>query len=243
MDGQSVSLAMAFSGGLLSFASPCVLPLVPSYVGYITGLSFDELTTQGHTARVRTRTIINSLIFIAGFSTMFALLGLSASALGQWLLDYQHAIRIVGGALVILFGLYIGGWIPLHWLSRERRVHLAARPAGLLGTFLVGMVFAAGWTPCVGPVLAGILTMAASSETTTSGATLLLAYSLGLGLPLFLSALAVERFLTSYRRLMPYLPVVTRVTGVLLIVIGVLLMTNSFAAIGDWATTSFGFLN
>lgn len=231
---------MAFSGGLLSFASPCVLPLVPSYVGYITGLSFEELTQEGKTARVRRRTALNGLTFILGFSTMFALMGASASVIGQWLLDYQDAIRLIGGGLVIVFGLYIAGWLKLRWLDRERKIHLAERPAGVMGTFLVGMVFAAGWTPCVGPILAGILTLAASSETTASGATLLIAYSLGLGLPLFLSAIAVERFLTSYRRLAPHLRLVSQITGILLMVIGALLMTNSFALIGDLTTTWLG---
>jgi cytochrome c-type biogenesis protein len=240
MNGQSVSLAMAFSGGLLSFASPCVLPLVPSYIGYITGLSFEELTNGERTARVRMHTAINGLLFILGFSTMFTLMGASASAIGQWLLDYQHIIRIAGGALVVLFGLYVAGWLKWHWLSRERRVHLAARPAGFVGTFLVGMVFAAGWTPCVGPILAGILTMAASAETTEAGGTLLLAYSFGLGLPLFLSAIAVEQFLTTYRRLAPYLLRVSQATGVLLILIGLLLMTNSFAWISEMATAWSG---
>ena len=240
MDGQSASLAVAFTGGLLSFASPCVLPLVPSYIGYITGLSFEELTDGERTARVRLHTAINGLLFILGFSTMFTLMGASASALGQWLLDYQPVIRVVGGALVILFGLYIAGWLNWHWLSRERRLHLAARPAGFVGTFIVGMVFAAGWTPCVGPILAGILTMAASAETAEAGGTLLLAYSFGLGLPLFISAIAVEQFLTSYRRLAPYLRRMSQVTGVLLILIGVLLMTNSFALIGDVMTSWFG---
>lgn len=237
---QSASLAVAFTGGLLSFASPCVLPLVPSYVGYITGLSFEELTDGERTARVRLHTAINGLLFILGFSTMFTLMGASASALGQWLLDYQPVIRLVGGVLVVLFGLYIAGWLNWHWLSRERRIHLAARPAGFVGTFIVGMVFAAGWTPCVGPILAGILTMASSAETAEAGGTLLLAYSFGLGLPLFVSAIAVEQFLTSYRRLAPYLRRVSQVTGVLLIIIGVLLMTNSFALIGDMMTSWVG---
>lgn len=228
---------MAFSGGLLSFASPCVLPLVPSYVGYITGLSFEELTQEGKTARVRRQTALNGMIFILGFSTMFALMGASASLIGQWLLDYQDAIRLAGGVLVILFGLYIAGWLKLPWLDRERKIHFSQRPAGLAGTFLIGMVFAAGWTPCVGPILAGILTLAASSETATAGAMLLVAYSLGLGLPLFVSAVAVGRFLTSYRRLTPHLRLVSQATGVLLMVIGLLLMTNSFALIGDLTTT------
>lgn len=240
MDGQSVSLAMAFTGGLLSFASPCVLPLVPSYVGYITGLSFEELTRGGKNTRVRSLAAINGLIFIAGFSTMFALLGASASAIGQWLLDYQNGIRLVGGALVIGFGVYLTGWVRVPWLERQRSIQLRARPVGALGTFLIGMVFAAGWTPCVGPILAGILTMAASADTTRDGVALLLAYSFGLGLPLFLSAIAVEQFLASYRKINPYLRLVSQGAGILLIVIGLLLMTNSFALIGDLTTEWVG---
>ncbi|MFQ5589152.1 MAG: cytochrome c biogenesis CcdA family protein, partial [Nitrospiria bacterium] len=171
---------------------------------------------------------------------MFALLGASASAVGEWLLDYQDKIRIAGGVLIFLMGLFVTGWIRLPWLARERKVHLSERPAGIFGTYLIGVVFAAGWTPCVGPVLASILTLAATAEGTASGVFLLTAYSFGIGLPLFISALAVQRFLKSYRRLQPYMGQMARVTGVLLMVVGGMLMSNSLAAIGDWAVSWTG---
>ncbi|MFQ5580697.1 MAG: cytochrome c biogenesis CcdA family protein [Nitrospiria bacterium] len=241
MDQQSMSLGIAFGGGLLSFASPCVLPLVPSYLAYITGLSFEELSGNGvKSGSARRKSAIHSLTFILGFSTMFALLGASASTVGNWLLDYQDKIRIAGGVLVFFMGLFVTGWIRIPWLGQEKKLHFSRRPAGIFGTYLIGIVFAAGWTPCVGPILASILTLAATSEGTSSGVILLIAYSFGIGLPLFLSALAVQGFLKSYRRLQPYMGKMAQVTGILLMIVGGMLMSNSLILIGDLAVTWAG---
>lgn len=241
MDEQTMSLGIAFGGGVLSFASPCVLPLVPAYLAYITGLSFDELSGKGEKSdSARRRSMIHALSFILGFSTMFALLGASASAVGNWLLDYQDKIRIIGGVFIFLMGLFVTGWIRLPWLARDKKIQLSERPAGIFGTYLVGIVFAAGWTPCVGPVLASILMLAATSEGTSSGILLLLSYSLGIGLPLFLSAMAVQRFIKSYRRIQPYMGRMAQCTGILLMVVGGLLMSNSLAMIGDMAASWAG---
>lgn len=240
MDQQSMSLGIAFGGGLLSFASPCVLPLVPSYLAYITGLSFEQLSEGKQAKSVRRRSALHALIFILGFSTMFALLGASASKVGEWLLDYQDNIRIFGGILIFVLGLFVTGWIRLPWLNQEKKIHLSQRPAGIFGTYLIGIIFAAGWTPCVGPILASILTLAATAEDMGAGMFLLIAYSLGLGLPLFLSALAVQGFLHSYRRIQPYLGRIAQGTGLLLMFVGGLMMTNSLTMIGDLATTWMG---
>jgi len=234
MDEQSISMGISFGAGVLSFASPCVLPLVPAYLAYITGLSFEELSGEGGKSRsARRKSMMHALTFILGFSSMFALLGASASTVGNWLLDYQDKIRIVGGVFIFLMGLFVTGWIRLPWLAREKKFQLSERPAGIFGTYLVGIVFAAGWTPCVGPVLASILMLAATSEGTASGVSLLLSYSFGIGLPLFLAAIAVQSFLKSYSRLRPYMRQMSQVTGILLMIVGGILMSNSLAMIGD----------
>ena len=154
---QQISLLAAFTAGLLSFVSPCVLPLVPSYISYITGLSVEQLADAAERQRQRKPIVLNSLIFIAGFSTVFIAFGASASLIGQMLITYQDYIRKIGGLLIIMFGLYLLGVLNLGFLTSEKRLHFRNRPAGYLGSFLIGVAFAAGWTPCVGPVLAGIL--------------------------------------------------------------------------------------
>ena len=179
-----VSIFAAFSAGLLSFVSPCVLPLVPSYVSYITGLSIEELTNTEQRQRFRKAIVLNSLSFIAGFSCVFIAFGASATIVGQLLYEYQELIRKVGAVLIILFGLYLLGILKMKFLMMERRLlHFESKPVGYLGSFLVGTAFAAGWTPCVGPILGGILAYASTTESMQSGIVLLASYSLGLGLP------------------------------------------------------------
>ena len=224
---QHTSLLAAFAAGLFSFISPCVLPLVPSYLSYVTGLSFDQLTDQTARQRFRKTILINSLLFIAGFSAVFIAFGASASLLGGWLSDYQSAIRKIGGLLIIVFGLYLAGVLKLTFLMREKRFHWTHRPAGYLGSLLVGAAFAAGWTPCVGPVLGAMLTFASASETLWDGLTLLAFYSFGLGLPLFIAALGLDRFLGYMKGFQPYLGIVSMANGILLIVFGLVLYTNS----------------
>jgi cytochrome c-type biogenesis protein len=228
---QSISLVAAFSAGLLSFVSPCVLPLVPSYVSYITGLSIEQLTDVSERSRFRKAIIINSLLFIAGFSSVFVAFGASASFLGQVLFAYQEHLRRFGGIVVILFGLYLLGILNLNFLKMEHRYQFRNRPAGLLGSFLIGIAFAAGWTPCVGPVLGTILLYASTTESMMSGVVLLTFYSLGLALPLFLTALGVDRFLSYFKEVRSYLWGVSTVSGVLLIVVGVMIYGNSLTMI------------
>ncbi len=226
-----ISLIAAFSAGLLSFVSPCVLPLVPSYISYITGLSVEQLTDASERSKFKKAIILNALIFIAGFSSVFIAFGASASFLGQMLITYQDHIRRIGGLLIVVFGLYLLGILNLNFLKMEHRYQFRNRPTGYLGSFLIGVAFAAGWTPCVGPVLGTILLYASTTDSLTSGVTLLTAYSLGLGLPLFLTALGVDRFLAYFKQARMYLWGVSTVSGVLLVAVGVMIYANSLTII------------
>jgi cytochrome c-type biogenesis protein len=222
-----MSLFIAFAAGLLSFVSPCVLPLVPSYVTYITGLTLEELTSETERARVRGVIIVNSLLFIAGFSAVFIAFGASASLIGQLLMTYQEVIRKLGGVLIVVFGLYVMGVLKIKFLMSEMRVHLQRRPAGYVGSFLVGVAFAAGWTPCVGPILGTILLYASTTDSMLTGVKLLASYSLGIALPLFVTALAVDSFLNYFKKVRAYMYGISVASGVFLILVGVMIYTNS----------------
>ena len=223
-----VSLFAAFSAGLLSFISPCVLPLVPSYLSYITGLSVENLAKVEERERFKSTILVNALLFIAGFSTVFIAFGASASLIGQVLYEYQDIIRKIGGALIIIFGFYLLGILKLNIFMTERRlVHFESRPVGYLGSFLIGTAFAAGWTPCVGPVLGTILAYASTTESMSGGVMLLSAYSFGLGLPFFLTAFGMDTFLSYFKSLRTYLGGVSVVSGGLLVLVGIMIFTDS----------------
>ena len=223
------SLMAAFLAGLLSFVSPCLLPLVPSYVAYITGLSWEQLTSAAERRRARKTIVVNALLFIAGFSLVFIAFGASASLIGRLLTDYQHLIRKVGGVLIALFGLYVMGLVNLKFLMTEWRIHLQSRPAGYIGSLLIGATFAAGWTPCVGPVLGTMLMYAGTADTLADGVTLLAFYSLGLGLPLFAAAMGVDRFLACFTHLRAYGKAVSVVSGLFLLIFGLIVYSDSLA--------------
>jgi cytochrome c-type biogenesis protein len=223
---NDVSIPMAFLAGLLSFLSPCVLPILPSYISFITGVSFEDLTSGEEKKRVRLLTITNSLAFVSGFSAVFISLGASSSLIGQLLYKYQGLIRIGGGILVIIFGLFISGFIKLTPLLKEKRFHLHGRPAGYLGAFLIGMTFAAAWTPCIGPILGTILLYAAAEGSTIYGLKLLTIYSLGLALPFFLSSLAINTFLSYSKVINRFMRVIMFLSGMLLIIFGIMLLSN-----------------
>ena len=227
----SLGLALAFSAGLLSFLSPCVLPLIPSYLTFVTGVGFEDLT------RARRSALLHALLFVCGFTIIFVALGASATVLGRVLLHSRIWITRLGGALVVLFGVYLLGVIRVAAFDRERRVHLASKPVGYLGTVLVGVAFGAGWTPCLGPILGAILTYTAATADLSRGLPLLLAYSLGLALPFLLAAVAVERFLETVKRLRPYLARVSQVSGALLIIVGLLMMFDYFTVMGAYMQT------
>lgn len=222
------SFALAFVAGLLSFLSPCVLPLVPSYVGFLTGLSLEELEGRRRTA------LVHALWFIAGFSLIFVALGATASVLGALLIRAQVWIGRVGGVVVILFGLYLLGALRPAFLMRERRIQLANKPVGYLGSAFVGITFGAAWTPCIGPILGGILTLAAAQASVRQGTALLAAYSLGLAIPFLVTALALDRFLAWFQRFRPYIVWVERIAGALLVVLGILLVSDNFTLLASW---------
>ncbi len=232
MSGTPVSFFLAFAAGLLSFLSPCVLPLVPSYLAFMTGLSFEELTEEHSPSRSRRIIFTHSLLFILGFSTLFTALGASATFIGQFLSDYRGTIRIAGGILIILFGLFISGVFSFGFLQQEKKFHLRDKPVGYVGSFLVGLTFAAGWTPCVGPILSSIL-LYASTHDFRSGILLLLSYSLGMGLPFLACSLALNTFLSTFQRTRRHFGVITKVGGGLLILVGVLLLTDSFPFLSE----------
>jgi len=221
------SLLAAFLAGLLSFVSPCVLPLVPSYLMYVTGLSLEQLTDSAERQKLRKPILLNALLFVAGFSILFISFGASASLIGQVLTDHQSLIRKVGGAVIVLFGLYLTGIVKLGFLTAERRLHLKSRPAGYVGSLLVGAAFAAGWTPCVGPVLGSLLLYAGTTDRLADGVTLLAFYSSGLGLPLVAAAMGMDRFLAGFKQWRAYLGAVSRVSGILLILFGLLVYRDS----------------
>ena len=222
--GESLTIWVAMGAGVLSFLSPCVLPIFPSYLSFVTGVSFGELSGSVANAKTRRAIILNSLCFILGFSLVFMSLGASFSLLGRLLFDYQQILRKAGGVLVILFGLYIAGLLRLPFLMRNIRVELKDRPAGYLGAFIVGVTFAAGWTPCVGAVLGAILGLAASQPGIAF--LLLLSYSAGFGIPFLIVGLFTSQaadLINRYGRAAIY---VNRAFGLLLIILGILIFTQ-----------------
>ena len=231
---QQISGMIAFSAGLLSFASPCVLPLVPSYITYITGVSFKELTDAEARSKLRWATIFHSLFFIMGFSLIFILMGASASYLGQLLAQYQYWIMKAGGVLIILLGIHFTGIINIPFLQMEKRFEMRKKPLGYLGSFLVGVAFAAGWTPCIGPILSTILIYASTTKSFTTGVLLLTYYSIGLGIPFFLSSLAFNSFLSAFDKIKRYMRVITLISGLFLIAIGILFLTDTFSEINSY---------
>ncbi|HUP01315.1 MAG TPA: cytochrome c biogenesis protein CcdA [Gemmatimonadota bacterium] len=247
MTGE-LSIAVAFAAGIVSFLSPCVLPLFPSYLSFITGLSFDELADPGPQARARVRrkTILHSLLFILGFTLVFIALGASATAIGQFMRSNQVWIRRLAGLVIVLFGLHIMGLLNFTFLQRERRVHLRNRPAGLLGSVLVGIAFGAGWTPCIGPILGAILTMAGTTAELSAGVTLLAVYGAGLGLPFFLAAVGFNSFLTAFASIRSWLRPIEVGSGLVLVAVGILIFTNYFAVLAAflnrWLLPLFPFI-
>jgi cytochrome c-type biogenesis protein len=224
----ALSFVVAFVAGLLSFLSPCVLPLVPSYVGFITGMTLPEVSGRRRAA------LLHALLFVAGFSLVFVLLGASATALGRALNYYQIWLQRVGGVLIIIFGFLCLGVFKVGVLNQERRVHLEHKPVGYLGSALAGVAFGAGWTPCIGPVLGAILGLAATTSDVSRGMQLLAVYSAGLALPFLIAAVAVESFLDWFQGFRRYLPWVMRLSGLILIVVGVLLVTGEFTRLAGW---------
>src|SRR5215472_692468 len=222
----------AFFAGLLSFLSPCVLPLVPGYVSLISGASVEELRSQDR--KLMTSVMLHSIMFILGFSIVFVTLGAAASGLGQLVHTYKKYLTWAAGAIIIVFGIHLTGLIKIKALYADKRLHSIQGGKSPIGAFLVGFAFAFGWTPCIGPLLGTVLGMAASSDTLGAGILLLCAYCLGLAVPFLLISVAFDRFLVFYGRFRRYLHVVEIVSGVLLIAIGVLVLTGRLTLLSAW---------
>ncbi|MEK6700061.1 MAG: cytochrome c biogenesis protein CcdA [Nitrospirota bacterium] len=230
---MDISQGLSFSAlffsllmGVVSFASPCILPLIPSYVSYITGISFDELVSKESRRKNIKTTVLHSLAFVLGFTVIFVLLGATASFVGQLLTEYLNVLRVGGGALMIVLGLFVADVVPIPFLQRDAKLHLKTRPAGYVGTFLVGLIFGAGWTPCTGPFLAAVLMQAAEANTLGRGMVLLTTYSLGIGIPFILSAIAISAFLSTFSRLKKHMKAIKVASGAILVAMGLLLITN-----------------
>ncbi|MDD5224679.1 MAG: cytochrome c biogenesis protein CcdA [bacterium] len=222
---ETISILFAFTAGVLSFVTPCVLPLFPSYLCFITGLCFEDFTGKRDRKVVRL-SLIHSFLFVLGFSLVFIGLGASATLLGKVLFSYRNIIRIAGGILIIFFGIYVAGFFRVEALEKERRIRLERKPLGYLGSILVGSAFAAGWTPCIGPMLGSILVYAGTTGKVSTGIILLSSYSLGMALPFLICSWAFTSFLAGFDRIRRYLPAITMASGILLIIAGILVLTN-----------------
>lgn len=239
MQTGGIGVGVALLAGLASFVSPCVLPLVPTYVAYLAGESFAALRAGSASGRQRLRAMSHAVAFVVGFGLVFVAFGLAASALGQFLSVHATAIRKVSGVLVVAMGLHLIGWMPLPWLQRPRRLEVGAAAGGVFNSWLVGVAFAAGWTPCVGPVLGGILALAGNARTLGAGAILLFAYTVGLGIPFLATAAFLDRFHRVLARLGPHLARVQQASGLLLIGIGLMIYTNTFLTLSGYFNWGF----
>lgn len=244
---SNISLFTAFLAGILSFLSPCVLPLIPSYISFITGISYEEFMKPGGLSRqARRATMIHSLLFVAGFSIIFILLGASATYVGGLFTAYRSVLEKVVGVIIIIFGLHISGIINIKFLLMEKKMHLESKPLGYLGTVLVGFSFGVGWTPCIGPILGSILGFAATIGNLGGGILLLSFYSLGLGIPFLLSAIAVQSFFDYFKKIRRYIPAITKGSGIFLVLVGILIFSGYFVKLAvvfqSWMNTIFPWL-
>jgi cytochrome c-type biogenesis protein len=230
-----INVFVAFAAGVFSFLSPCVLPLIPSYLSFVSGVSLDEMRSNQPVTGVRSRVVLNSIAFIIGFSLVFVSLGASASLLGSIFLDYRDAIRIVGGLFILLVGLYLIGLFKIPALEQYLQFNLKDKPAGYLGSVLVGITFAVAWTPCVGPILGAILALAGTSGEIGRGTLLLSTYAAGLALPFFLSALAINSFFLFSQKFRRYIQPIHVIGGILLVIVGILLITDYMTVVNIYA--------
>lgn len=223
---QDITIWGAVLAGLLSFVSPCVLPLVPPYLGFLAGVSLDQLNGESDKQVASQKVFLAALAFVAGFSTVFIIMGASASAIGQLVTSHIDVLGMVAGVLIIIMGLHFLGVFRIGLLYREARVHVERKPAGLIGAYVIGLAFAFGWTPCIGPILAAILFVAGSEQTVTHGALLLTAYALGLGIPFLLAALFARPFMGLMQRFRRHMGMVEKAMGVVMILTGIGFLTG-----------------
>ena len=235
----SVSLFGALLAGLISFISPCVLPIVPGYLSFISGVNMAELKDGERPAGLARRVGITSLFFVLGFSTVFVALGAAATMVGYYLQQYKRELGMIGGVVIIILGLHTAGILPIKWLLYEKRAEVKTRPLGLIGAYVVGLAFAFGWTPCIGPILGAILLYASQQATVSEGVLLLMAYSAGLGIPFVLSGLAINGFFAAFGRIRRHMKVVEYVSGALLVGVGLLLVTDRLAVLAQYFSKLF----
>ena len=228
---ENVTLIAAFAAGFLSFVSPCVLPLIPGYISFVSGVSVEEMKADAAPATSRLQVFLTSLAFVIGFSLVFIALGASATAIGKFMFAKLPLLSKIAGVILIIFGLHTMGVFRLAFLDTEKRVHSQRKPAGPLGAMLVGVAFAFGWTPCIGPILGGILAIAGSKNSVGEGILLLAVYSLGLGIPFLLTSLAINQFFGAAKKIRRYYHGIELASGVLLIAIGVLIITGQLTII------------
>src|SRR3989338_1152973 len=226
MTADNLSFGISFMAWLLSVLSPCVLPLFPSYVSYITGISYDHLTNKTTPLYVFKKTFFHSLFFILGFSLVFILLGATASLVGVFLKQYQDWLARIGGIIVVFLGLHVAGIFTLPFLSQDKKIDLKSKPAGYMGSLIVGIIFAAAWTPCVGPILGSILMLAGTKSSVSSGVLLLTFYSLGFAIPFLVFSLFLNSFIFHFHKVRQHMRWISIISGVLLIVLGLTLMTG-----------------
>lgn len=222
---EAVSFPAAFTAGILSFLSPCVLPLIPAYFTFITGFSLKELT-ENRNSEIRKKVFLSTVLFVSGFSLIFILMGASASYLGGLIYNYRETIRIIGGILIILMGVHLTGIIRIPGLDVEKRINIEKKPLHFLGIVIIGMAFGAGWSPCIGPLLGSILIIAGSQETVWQGIVLLAIYSAGLALPFIIISVFINLLLIVIKKASRVLQYVNTAAGILLIIVGLILVTN-----------------
>ncbi|HKL01606.1 MAG TPA: cytochrome c biogenesis protein CcdA [Desulfotignum sp.] len=223
---ETITFPAAFAAGLLSFLSPCILPLIPAYFSFITGLSLDELTAGRQ--ETRKKVILSTLAYVAGFSFVFIMFGASASFVGSVFTEYAFVIRYLGGGIIVIFGLHLLGVINITALSFEKRIHMKQKPVHLLGTFAIGMAFGAGWSPCIGPLLGSILIVAGNQDTLAKGVWLLAAYSAGLALPFILMSFFITSLMEFMKKATRFITIINKAAGILLILMGLLLIFDKF---------------
>ena len=240
---EQVSVVTAFIFGLLSFVSPCVLPIVPGYISFISGATLGDLQGDGNNPKINSKVLINALAFVAGFSIIFILLGAAATKIGIIFNNNISVLSKISGVLIIIFGFHMTGLFKIPFLNYEKRFQMEEKKFGVVGSVLIGMAFAFGWTPCIGPVLGTILTIASQKESITEGIILLSSYSLGLGIPFIITAISINLFFSFFNKVKKHFHTIEVVGGILLIIVGVLIFTNYLSIVANYLQQALPFLN